>query len=271
MIRLKSATTRLWSGNPCGSSIISLYRPKCGENLRWIKMKSAADLHGAPRKSLSLETSASPLPLWNTKAWFQQLVRFIVRRFALKATVSLYGSAESENCNDVTCDKEEVKCSRSDARSRPGQARKAGRLLQRVGRLEPSTQLPATDPTHRQMQPVSHWRKAQVKHTPTPPPPACACASACGLCFSPLSILSKLTATKSQPLGTAVGLISKTGQSQYTNPQPHTLALALRRGECNLLSLCLTHNHPSITDTEGATIDTVCKHHLSCSNTEMVT
>lgn len=106
-------------------------------------MKSVAELHGAPRKNLPLVVSASPLPLPNTKALFQQLVRSLVGRFAVKATVSLFGSAESENCPDVTCDEEEVKCSRSDACSRPGRARKlAGWLATPEGRL-PVTKHPA--------------------------------------------------------------------------------------------------------------------------------
>lgn len=52
-----------------------------------------------------------------------------------------------------------------------------------------------------------------------------------------------------------------------THTHTHTLALALRSSEFNLLSLCLTHSHPSITDTEGQTIDTVCKHHCLAAPT----
>lgn len=48
--------------------------------------------------------------------------RIVRKRFALKATASVFGSAESKNCPDVTCDEEQVRCSQSDARSRPSRA-----------------------------------------------------------------------------------------------------------------------------------------------------
>lgn len=167
---------------------------------------------------------------------------------------------------ELSCNVEEVKCSQSDARSRPGQARKLGGCSRGSAACNQAPSCQLLTPHTARCSPF-HTEEKHKWNTPPPPPPARVCASASGLFFSPLSILSKLTATKSQPLGTAVGLISKTGQSLYTNPQPHTLALALRCGERNLLSLCLTHNHPSITDTEGATIDTVCKHHCLAAAT----
>ena len=43
------------------------------------------------------------------------------------------------------------------------------------------------------------------------------------------------------------------------------ISISLRTSECNLLSLYLTLGHPSITETVGKTIDTVCAHTpLSC-------
>lgn len=196
------------------------------------------------------------------------LVRLFVRRSALKATVSVFGSAKSENCLDVTCDEEELKWSRSDARSRPGRARKLSGCSRGSARCNQAPSCQLLTPHAARCSPFHTEEKPREAHPhPTSPPPARVCGRACGLFFSPFAILSKLTATQSQPLGTAVGSISKTGQSLYPNPQPHTLALALRCGECNLLSLCLTHNHPSITDTAGATIDTVCKHHCLAAAT----
>lgn len=56
---------------------------------------------GLRGKKPSLEISACFLPLPNTEALFQQLVRLFVRRFALKAADSVFGSAESENWPDV--------------------------------------------------------------------------------------------------------------------------------------------------------------------------
>lgn len=89
-------------------------------------MKLAADLPGAPGKNPSLPISASPLSLPDTEALSQRPRRIVLKRFALKAAASVFGSAEPKNCADVTCDEEQVRCSQSDARSRPSRAGQLG-------------------------------------------------------------------------------------------------------------------------------------------------
>lgn len=84
----------------------------------------------------------------------------------------------------------------------------------------------------------------------------------------PFLLITKLTATTCQPLGAAVGLTGQSLRSATATTQTHTLASALSFSEYNLLSLCLTHSHPSITETEGKTIDNVCKHHRVTAATE---